>query len=183
MNNGVKLFLSFAMGAGIGVLASRSYFKTKYEKIADGEIESMKNHFEKQKTKEAVREHEVYIKDRLVDEKIESLKATSKSDIPEYGQAFKNSEFAKAPYIITPEEFCDDEIDFEKITLSYYAHDRILADDNNVMLDDVKEAVGTGWENSFGEFVEGAVYVRNEARSCDYEILYVPDSFTFESDE
>ena len=176
MNDGVKIFLAFSVGAAIGVVTCRSYFKSKYEKIADEEIESMRHHFEKRKSEnKEIREEPVRSFEPTI---------TLTSDIPvsDYDQAVKKVELATAPYIISPEEFFDEETDFEKITLEYYAKDRILADDNNVMLEDIESAIGTNWEDRFGEFTNGVVYIRNEARSCDYEILYVPDAFTFENE-
>ena len=45
MNDGLKIVLAFSIGSAVGFIFSRSYFKTKYEKIADEEIESMRQHF------------------------------------------------------------------------------------------------------------------------------------------
>ena len=45
MNTKIKVVLAFAIGAATGVLATNKFFKTKYEKIADDEIASMKYHY------------------------------------------------------------------------------------------------------------------------------------------
>ena len=46
----------------------------------------------------------------------------------------------------------------------------MLSDENGIVIDDVEEIVGDGL-NHFGEYDEDAVYVRNDAKCCDYEIL------------
>jgi len=67
----------------------------------------------------------------------------------------------------------DDEFDeldgYTAISLTYFA-DGVLSDENGVIIDDVEEIVGDGL-NHFGEYDEDAVYVRNDAKRCDYEIL------------
>ena len=58
---------------------------------------------------------------------------------------------------------------FRSISLTYFA-DGVLADEYGVIVDNVEEIVGDGL-NHFGEYEEDAVYVRNDAKRCDYEIL------------
>jgi hypothetical protein len=73
------------------------------------------------------------------------------------------------PYVIAPEEFGDLD-DYETISLTYYA-DQILADDNDVIVDDIEDVVGFDSLNSFGEYEDDSVFVRNDRLKCDYEIL------------
>lgn len=174
MNDGLKIVLAFSIGSAVGFIFSRSYFKTKYEKIADEEIESMRQHF---KNKMEPQKETIKVLDDFFKEISPSV--FPEKDLDENPSDVKE-EHISAPYVISPEEYYDSDNTNERITLDYYAEDRILADDDHAMLEDVEAAVGHGWENRFGEFVNGAVYVRNESRGCDYEILYVPDSFTSE---
>lgn len=46
----------------------------------------------------------------------------------------------------------------------------MLADECGEEVDDVEEIVGDGLEH-FGEYEEDSVFVRNDAKRCDYEIL------------
>lgn len=72
------------------------------------------------------------------------------------------------PYVISPEEF--DELEgYTPISLTYFA-DSVLADENGVIVDDVEEIIGDALEH-FGEYEEDAVFARNDAKRCDYEIL------------
>ena len=58
----------------------------------------------------------------------------------------------------------------EQISLTYYA-DGVLADENDEVIEDVEDAVGIDSLNHFGEYEDDSVFVRNDARKCDYEIL------------
>ena len=71
--------------------------------------------------------------------------------------------------MIPPEQFGDDE-EYEQISLTYYA-DGVLADENDEVIEDVEDAVGIDPLNHFGEYEDDSVFVRNDARKCDYEIL------------
>ena len=60
--------------------------------------------------------------------------------------------------------------DYERISLTYYA-DQVLVDENDEMIEDVEEMVGFESLNHFGEYEDDSVFVRNDAKKCDYEIL------------
>ena len=49
--------------------------------------------------------------------------------------------------------------------------DGVLADENDEVIEDVEDAVGIDSLNHFGEYEDDSVFVRNDARKCDYEIL------------
>lgn len=72
------------------------------------------------------------------------------------------------PYVISPSEF--GELDYEKIELTYYA-DGILTDDRNEIMDDPDDIIGPDALDSFGDYEDDSVYVRNDGRRCDYAIL------------
>ena len=72
------------------------------------------------------------------------------------------------PYVISPEEF--DEEGYETISLTYYA-DGVLADEQNFPIEDVEDTVGKDALNSFGEYEDDSVYVRDDDKGIDYEIL------------
>ena len=75
------------------------------------------------------------------------------------------------PYVIAPEKFMEHD-DYDTISLTYYS-DNVLADEDNEMIEDVEGVVGEDSLNHFGEYEDedDAVYVRNDARKVDYEIL------------
>ena len=57
------------------------------------------------------------------------------------------------------------------ISLTYYSGNGVLVDDNEEQVDNVEELVGEGSLKHFGEYEDDSVYVRNDERKCDYEIL------------
>lgn len=73
------------------------------------------------------------------------------------------------PYVIAPDEFGDD---YETETLTYYA-DGILEDEFGEVIEDdeIEEMIGKDSLNHFGEYEQDTVYVRNDNRQTDYEIL------------
>lgn len=73
------------------------------------------------------------------------------------------------PYVIPPEDFGEFE-DYEKISLTYYS-DGVLTDENDEIMDDVEDSVGEDSLNHFGEYEDDSVFVRNDRKKCDYEIL------------
>lgn len=73
------------------------------------------------------------------------------------------------PYVIAPEEFGEED-EYDTISLTYYS-DRILADDDDEIVEDVKGVVGLEALSSFGEYEDDSVFVRNDRLKCDYEIL------------
>ena len=74
------------------------------------------------------------------------------------------------PYVITPEEYGEFD-DYNEISLTHYS-DGVLTDMQGNVIDDVDELVGSDYEEHFGEYEDDSVHVRNDAKRCDYEILY-----------
>ena len=81
------------------------------------------------------------------------------------------------PYLITFEEYSEGENSQE--TLTYYADDAVLADDQEEVVDDILGMVGPDALNSFGvgSGDSRTVFVRNEAIDVDYEIIYSPGNY------
>lgn len=153
-----KSIFIFAIGAAVGAVAS--YFATK--RLCDirkqAEIESVKEVFSKRAA------------------------AREKPDLSEFAEVVEREGYSaqtneekptpkvkgKVPYVISPDEFAEDE-DYEKISLTYYA-DGVLVDEEDDVVD-VSIIGGEDILNEFGAFEEDAVYVRNDERKADYEIL------------
>ena len=74
------------------------------------------------------------------------------------------------PYIITPEDF--GEYGYSTVSLTYYADDVLTYEDDDELIDNRDEIVGDDAVNHFGEYEDDSVFVRNDAKKCDYEILY-----------
>lgn len=176
MNSKMVNFLMFAVGAAIGSAVTWKLVKTKYERIANEEIESVKEVFAR-KEKERREVNPIEADDEFSEfddveadmtayhDLLEDLKYNPiKEEKKEGGDAM-----IEKPYIIPPEEF--DELDgYTVVSLTCFA-DKIVVDDYGVLVDDVDELVGLDSLNHFGEYEEDSVFVRNDARHTDYEIL------------
>lgn len=187
----IKLFI-FTAGAAIGSAVTWNVVKTKYEQIANEEIESVKRHYKMKEIGEQVckgfedgiKSVEEKSEEELEKEALDFWKyksyaerySSNQDEKPEQKEKEKEEENVEKPYVISPEEF--DEIDeYEAISLTLYA-DGVLADDQGNVIDDVEGTVGKDSLNHFGEYEEDSVFVRNDARRCDYEIL--ADALTYE---
>ena len=166
MNNSVKIIFAFTLGAAAGVVATQKFFKAKYEAIAQEEIDSVKEVYSK-KHKEDTNE---------VDENM----PTTPEDVEEYQDIVNDLGYTKKEggsepvkeskiEVVPPDEFGQED-GYDLISITYYANG-ILTDDGDYPIDDPEEIVGPDALDSFGEWEDDAVYVRNDERKCYYEIL------------
>jgi len=83
------------------------------------------------------------------------------------------------PYVITVEEFMQDNEDFAKITVNYYEYDNTLASEDESIVQNHESFLGGDFQNYVGwkSGSDHTVYVRNENLSSDYEILVDPGSY------
>lgn len=185
MNNTLSKVLIFAAGAAVGSAVSWKLLKDKYEQIANEEIECMKEFYLTQVTKECskedipetVEEFET-VKPMNIREYAERLAAQNEGKV-QYSKILEATGYSgeektevvelKEPYVIEPEEFGDLE-GYDEISLIYF-NDEVLTDDNYDLVDDADAKVGADFATHFGEYEDDSVFIRNEARRTDYEIL------------
>ncbi len=173
---------AFIFGAAIGSVATWYLVKTKYEQIAQEEIDSVKEVFSKKKS-ENISDEEDEEGSSDIHEKVDFAK--DKPNIIEYTKHLEDQGYVdyskidsaeeeekpvdeKKPYVIPPEEF--GEAEYDTISLTYYS-DHILADDLDEMVEDVENTVTFDALNHFGEYEDDSVYVRNDRLQADFEIL------------
>lgn len=175
MNSKVAFIIGSVVGVGIGVAGTYSYFKDKYEKLAEEDFNSRRI-FDEDKKDEPV---------EPVVEKTADSRTVDKPSIAEYAAILQKEGYVNysdmqdkkqkqeiavdRPYVIQPSDFGEFD-DYEKISLTYTA-DGVLLDDMNEIVDDIEETVGEDSLEHFGEYEDDSVYVRNDAKKCDYEIL------------
>jgi hypothetical protein len=173
-----KLFnvLAFATGAAIGSAVTWKFLKDKYERIAQEEIESVKEVFSRRREQE---EKVVVNEDdepRKFDEKPDIMELAAK--VRELGyvrdqdenEEKEENDMRDKPYVISPEDYNDGDYNTESLT--YYADD-VLTDGYDMLLseDEIEDMVGLDSLNHFGEYEDDSVFVRNDEREIDYEIL------------
>ena len=175
MNSKIAFIIGSVVGVGIGVAGTYSYFKDKYEKLAEEDFNSRRV-FDEDKKDEP---------EEPVAEKTADSRTVDKPSIAEYAARLQKEGYvnyndmqdkkqnleivADKPYVIQPSDFGEFD-DYEKISLTYTA-DGVLLDDMNEIVDDIEENVGEDSLEHFGEYEDDPVYVRNDAKKCDYEIL------------
>jgi hypothetical protein len=83
------------------------------------------------------------------------------------------------PYVITIDQFADENDHYDKSTIYYYEDDDVLADENEEVIIDVFKVIG---DDALGSFGEGSrdpeiVYVRNDKLQIDYEVIRLSKSY------
>lgn len=178
----------FAAGAAVGSVATWFLVKTKYEQIANEEIESVKEVFSQRKDITIKDVAEAAVKEGLdVDIELAS-KERSIEEIRDMVQelGYKNEQVMKEkekedeeeededmdygkPYVIAPEESWEQ--DYPTISLTYYEGDGVLTDDHDRLIKNVDELVGEDFASHFGEYEDDSVFIRNDKLKVYYEIL------------
>ena len=170
MSNGIKYFVTFALGAAAGSVAAWALLKPKYQQMAKEEVEEVREYYRKKEEATDNTDKNPEEENRSMD--LREYEALTKSYTEQEGGS---EEMKDAPYVITPEEFAsDDEYQSESLTL--YACGT-LTDDFDNPIEDVPAMVGDALDH-FGEYEDDSVFVRNDRYKCNYEIL--KDVRTFE---
>lgn len=172
-------FMLFIFGAAVGSVATWSYVKKKYERIAQEEIDSVKEVFaRREKVEVSVKNEDEPQTEEAVDTECDDyekeIEDSGYTTYPGGRSEFtppdeEDKEYFVQAYVISPEEFGEND-DYERISLTYYA-DQVLADDNDDIIEDIEATVSYEALSHFGEYEDDSVFVRNDIRKCDYEIL------------
>lgn len=80
------------------------------------------------------------------------------------------------PYIISEQQYVNECPQYDKDTLYYYLIDSSLCDENEDLVDDIAKNVGDALSHFNNHCT--TVWVRNESRSIDYEIISLPQSYS-----
>ena len=150
--------------ASAGISGAAGYFiaKKKYEKKADEEIESVKKAFNEHLNELTKSGEKIDIP--MTRNGYSKKKSSEKKFVEGEKGATSNDE----PYIISPDDFMASS--YESSTLLYYA-DGVLADDDNNVISSYIGLIGPKALNSFGQYQEDTVFVRNDKLKTDFEII------------
>lgn len=177
MKGTLSSFLIFAAGAAIGAAVTWKLIETRYKKLVEEEVESMDEYY---RNKYGVEEPDVENESQEVDDQVdirEYAKTLASQKYINYSNVERDEEVAEVdrPYVIPPEEY-GELSGYETVTLYYHA-DGVLTDDQNEIVEDVDDVVGEDFSDHFGEYEDDSVFVRNDAKRVDYEILYDPSTY------
>lgn len=196
----MKNFFTFVTGLVIGSVVTYVVVKDKFEKIAQEEIDSVKEVFGRRVEKEADKKVE-----KIAEKEVEKIRkeyndyssltknytSYSKNETEEddCAQVEEDDDCANVededgveifeverasnsdrPYVIDPWDFGGED-GYETITLNYYA-DGVLTDDDDDVIEDeeIDDIVGKDFAEHFGEYEKDCVCVRNDRLKTDYEI-------------
>lgn len=187
MNSTLSKLFIFAAGLGVGSAVTYKIVKDKYERLIKEEIESVKDTFSKKDEWETVEPKKLEeIGQELLKGFEEGLRSEKDMNLQKYADILAESKYKNyagkkedievdRPYVIEPGEF--GEMDgYETISLTYYA-DEVVTDDYGEIVEDVDDIIGLESLSHFGEYEDDSVFVRNDAKRCDYEILMVEQNY------
>jgi hypothetical protein len=172
MNIKLSNLLSFAAGAVIGSVVTWKVVSDRYEQI----IEAMQDRFENFTVADAI---EAGGNVELVDEittvpeqnAIDDMRNIYKNIAREEGYIQEEEEeYMPEPYVISPDDFA--ELDGYNTETLYYFADNVMTDDEENILDELEDIIGDiDPVKHFGEYEKDSIFVRNDEKQCDYEIL------------
>lgn len=185
----MKNILWFTTGAIAGAVLGITVYKKMYDESNDAKFddeidairEEVKDDFRKQLEKNEVIEKEE-------DEPVEEDPQPKKRDYSRlskdlgYGQVSKPEVVVEDAYIISSEQFYEECQEHDKLTITYYAYDTTLADEDEAIMHDVTGTVGDEALFNFGyrSDDDNVVYVRNEKLGIDYEVVRTMASYSEE---
>ena len=182
MNKSIIGVVSFIFGAAVGTFITQELVKKKYERIAQEEIESVKELYKAKENTSGIlqgiiegmnnpnkelKEKIQHVSDKIMNDYKRILKDQKYSNDTENDNSERSS--SVEPYVICPEEFGEVE-DYDRVSFTYYA-DGVLADEYDEIVENVDEIIGEESLTHFGEYEDDSVFVRNDKLKCDYEIL------------
>lgn len=183
----------FAAGAIVGSAVTWKVIKTKYEQIANEEIESVKEVYSRRYAEDSVQDEpeedileeddeedegddkyiEIEDPSYLRDDYVEELKLKQEEIISNERYDNKEEENMEynVPQVISPEEFGEIE-EYETVSLTYYADD-VLTDESDIPIqeEDIDDMIGYESLITFGRYEDDSVFVRNDEYETYYEIL------------
>ena len=202
MNNKIFGAIIFAAGAVIGSLVTWKVIKTKYEDIAQEEIDSVKEEYTRLMVsmKKKLNDSATYkdsngSEDDESEEDIDKFDDSTMTNYNEIVKCYRSSNeednqnekkgdekeedndgvsYMKAPYVISPDDF-GSVPGYNVEPLDYFA-DGILADGWGVKLD-IADTIGEDAVNHFGDYDDDVVYVRNEQTELEYEVTRDPRTY------
>lgn len=179
MNNASIIF-AFVVGAAVGSVVTWKLVKTKYEQIAQEEIDSVKETFSKRMQEKENDKSEYDSEQSKKKEAAEAAK--TKANISDYADKLTNygygydkekggvDDMNDSIQVISPDEFGDAD-GYSVVSLTYYEGDGVLTDDWDNPIPDVEGTVGSDFASHFGEFEQDSVFIRNNDLRTEFEIL------------
>ena len=176
MSNTLSKILIFATGAAVGSFVTWKVVKTKYDRLIQEEIDSVKEVFKRQCEDEPCEDANSDEDDEEEDDlcgNSEYVDMVSGLGYKSEVDAKKEATDVRRPFVISPEEFGESDDYIPDMETLYYHSDGVMTDEQGYVIEDVDDLVGLDAVNHFGEYEDHCVHVRNLKYGVDYEILRV----------
>ena len=178
-NNFMRGSLFFISGAAIASFVTYKIVEKKFKKIADEEIASVKEMYERKLKNITVTKDEIDNEIRVVEVSEEGVTELTPIKVNPYGAlvsdlGYSNNKKEEEDMtdinieVIPPEDF--GEYGYKCESLTYYA-DKVLAYSNDEVVTESDKIIGPNALNTFGEYEDDSVFVRNHGMKTDFEIL------------
>lgn len=169
----------FVAGAAVGSYVTFKVLDSRYEVVEECDEETEEEGAEPEvvgepavKRADVVSYNDIISKNNYNDIEAEIDKVIEELGIEERKVNDMNKD---KPYVIPPDELGDN---YPIVTLTYYANGVLTEYDSGEVVDDVEDTVGPDALDSFGEYEDDSVFVRNDVRKIDYEILRDEDDYS-----
>ena len=185
----IKLAAAFTIGVGAGILASKRFFQTKYEKIANEEIESIRRSAEKRS--HILEESSIDDPEKFANKLIEEVKNNDIRSTHVYStidnmyqkptaerileKEHPEDDRPEDCYEITEAEYSETALGYDKRTLHYYIEDDMLVDADNG--DWTNNDLGSETYERIRTTDEKALYFRNDPSAIDYEVIIMEGAY------
>lgn len=194
MNSTIKQVLTFVSGAVIGAGLTYIILNKQFNARVDEEVESVKEYARRKIEESQVKEINMSsTTEKTTDEILEHMPTPSYKhhDILDQDDEFDDeidedkwaeynnpNDRMKMPFIISPEDYSNTMLHFDKETLYFYEGDGVFADDQDEIIDDPSSLLGDAAQY-FGYIPEDPdlVYVRNYRFATDYELCRAEGSY------
>ena len=193
MNDGIKYFLTFVIGATIGAVATNVIVRDKYAKEAEEDIRALREFYEKKYPEEATDDDEESQDEEFSEDvQKEYRKIASQYDRKDDAEIVGPVDYARRKKerevkivnredVFSPENVrvCDpDEFgenpDYITTNMTYFA-DGYLIDDMSHEVVDIEDTIGQENIDQMGKYEEGILELVNDAEGVYYEITAVED--------
>lgn len=132
--------------------------------------DSVKKEPAKKQTEESKKDSDTVVLNNETSQKI------AKGSEPKDYTVYSKGKEERMTSLITSERFATEEPDFEKISLSFYETEGILADMYGDIVD-IDSSIGMKAVSYFELLHQDVIYIRNEKLKIDYEIVLEHESY------
>ena len=165
------LYFGLVIGAAVvGAAVALYYTKDTERKRADEEIAQMREYYahKEEKLAQHTEKNSSASANREAKNKKKAKEMRDYQKIVRENYKQKQEYTPEGPAVISPDEFGENP-GYDRLTMTFYA-DNIVADENDEIVEDVNECIGSESLSHMGEYEPDVLYVRNDRLRVYYEI-------------